>query len=678
MAREPSAAILDPLRRLITRQTGSSLPDAQLLENFVARRDEASFEVLVWRHGAMVLALCKRVLRDTHEAEDAFQATFLVFARKAGSIAQGEAVACWLYKVAYRIAIRLRTASANRPTATELADELPAPDMPDDAEWRDLRPLLDDEIAKLPEKYRAPFVLCYLEGRTNEEAAVQLGCPKGTVLSRLSRGREWLRDRLARRGVTLTAVVFAFTLTRNAASAALPSALVPVTTNAAIPFAAGKAATELVPANVATLVEGVLRAMTFTYLKTAAVALLSLVVLGSGITWAAFGTANSPAPGEPVALVAPESRAAATEGDRDRERPAPAAMTGKVVAVAKDGKSFTVETPPAARGEEPGKAVVKLGEKATATYNGVGTNGAKLTEGYIAQVWLQDGSKDVATSVSFNGPEPAGRGGDVSGVVASIAKDGKSVEISLVGVRGERGERGAEPKKVTIPFDLKTILSFSNVAKDGATLAAGQRITVWYADDGKTAAKVQLVGAMGEEGRRDAKRPDMLGKVTRVSDDGKSITVEVPPKERGGEATQMTVKIGDKATTAFHNVPTDGAKAAAGMQAQVWLADGEKETAAKVAFVGTVPERWVVVAGKVVAVAKDGSSITVEQPSTVRGEEPKRTEIKLNAKTKVAYFGVGAGEAKPAEGLMASVRLLDGSTDTAAQVTFGKVSERGR
>ena len=193
MAREQPPALLDPLRRLITRQTGSSLTDAELLDNFVSRRDEASFEVLVWRHGAMVLAVCNRVLRDAYEAEDAFQATFLVLARKAGSIGRGEVVAAWLYQVAYRIALRLRAAAAKRTPSGEATDELAAPEPTGDADWRDLRPVLDDEIARLPEKYRAPFVLCYLEGRTNEEAAAQLGCPKGTVLSRLSRGRDRLR-----------------------------------------------------------------------------------------------------------------------------------------------------------------------------------------------------------------------------------------------------------------------------------------------------------------------------------------------------------------------------------------------------------------------------------------------------------------------------------------------------
>src|SRR5688572_16826675 len=205
MTRDPAPALLDPLRRLLARRAGSSLTDTQLVANFVARRDEASFEVLVWRHGAMVLDLCKRVLRDAHEAEDAFQATFLVLARKAAAVGRGEAVGCWLYKVAYRIALRLRARAAKRAAPGAPEDAPPAPEARAEADWADLRPVLDEEIARLPEKYRAPFVLCYLDGLTNEQAAEQLGCPKGTVLSRLSRGRERLRERLTRRGVTVSA-----------------------------------------------------------------------------------------------------------------------------------------------------------------------------------------------------------------------------------------------------------------------------------------------------------------------------------------------------------------------------------------------------------------------------------------------------------------------------------------
>src|SRR5262249_38220164 len=151
------------------------------------------------------------------------------------------------------------------------------------------------------EKYRAPFVLCYLEGRTNEEAAAQLGCPKGTVLSRLSRGRERLRERLARRGVALTGVAFAFTLSQNAASASVPAALVNPTVGAALPFAAGTAVDQLVSAQVAALTEGALQTMTLIKLKVAA-AVLALTMLGTGLTWAARGAGDgSDSPAAPVA-----------------------------------------------------------------------------------------------------------------------------------------------------------------------------------------------------------------------------------------------------------------------------------------------------------------------------------------------------------------------------------------
>jgi RNA polymerase sigma factor (sigma-70 family) len=176
------------------------MPDAQLLDRFVERRDEVAFELLVWRHGPMVLGVCRRILQNPHDAEDAFQASFFTLARKADSIARRDSVGAWLYRVAYRIALRARARRARLAQREQPLGDLPVAEVgcepADLLAWRELRPVLDAEISRLPEKYRAAFVLCYLEGKTNEQAAEQLGCPKGTVLSRLSRARERLRKRL--------------------------------------------------------------------------------------------------------------------------------------------------------------------------------------------------------------------------------------------------------------------------------------------------------------------------------------------------------------------------------------------------------------------------------------------------------------------------------------------------
>src|SRR5581483_10440199 len=191
MDSRPLRSLLDGLRRAAAT-TGDGLSDAELLRRFVRGRDAAAFELLVWRHGPMVLGVCRRVLRDAHAAEDAFQAAFLVLARKARSLDRRGSIANWLYAVAYHVALKARAEAARRQRRERRASAAEAGAAPGEA-WADLRPVLDEELSRLPEAYRQAVVLCYLEGRTNAEAARLLGWPVGTVKGRLARARDLLR-----------------------------------------------------------------------------------------------------------------------------------------------------------------------------------------------------------------------------------------------------------------------------------------------------------------------------------------------------------------------------------------------------------------------------------------------------------------------------------------------------
>src|SRR4051812_28608475 len=213
-----------------------ALNDEQLLDRFLDRDDEsavsearaeAAFRAIVVRHGPMVLGVCRHVLNQLQDAEDAFQATFLVLARKAGSIRDRRVLARWLYEVAYRIAMRARTHGVSRRTHERQGGEMVASVSYDDHSWRELRPVLHEEVNRLPEKYRVPVILCYLEGKTNEEVAQLLRWPVGTVKGRLSRARDLLRSRLTRRGLALSAAFLVTALSRNAVFAeVVPSYLI--------------------------------------------------------------------------------------------------------------------------------------------------------------------------------------------------------------------------------------------------------------------------------------------------------------------------------------------------------------------------------------------------------------------------------------------------------------------
>src|SRR5438132_8146916 len=240
------------LRTLLGAPAVAEPTDSELLEEFVRHRAETAFETLVRRHGPMVQRLAQRLASDSHDAEDIFQATFLLLARKAASLSWRESVAGWLYEVAYRTAMNTRANAARRRRHERQAAVMQRAEPISEADRQELRNVLDAELLRLPEKYRTPLVLCYLEGKTNEEAARQLHWPAGTVKGRLARGRDMLRNRLARRGLAPAMTALAALMAENTASATLPAPLVLATVRAAVSFTAGQG----VPAGVAALVRG--------------------------------------------------------------------------------------------------------------------------------------------------------------------------------------------------------------------------------------------------------------------------------------------------------------------------------------------------------------------------------------------------------------------------------------
>ena len=261
---------------------GDRASDGQLLDLFISRQDEAAFAELVRRHGAMVLGVCQRVLHNPHDAEDCFQAAFMVLVRKATSIQPREMVGNWLYGVAYRTALEARKMTARRRVLERNNKALAPAESPPDR-WSDLKPVLDQELNRLPDKYRVVLIACDLEGKTRQQTAAQLGLPAGTVASRLSRARTMLAKRLERHKLTLAAGALALLLSQNAATAAVPEMLTATTVHAAAQLAAGKPLVGALSPHVAALTDGVVKGLLLAKLKMATGVLLVLAALGIGV-----------------------------------------------------------------------------------------------------------------------------------------------------------------------------------------------------------------------------------------------------------------------------------------------------------------------------------------------------------------------------------------------------------
>jgi RNA polymerase sigma factor (sigma-70 family) len=306
-----SVASLDTVLHHIRRMTAPQVPtDGQLLRHFVSCRDGAAFAELVRRHGPLVLGVCRRLLADAHDADDAFQATFLVLIRRAAALDGSNSLGPWLYGVARRTALKARAAALRRNARQTEVHDMPAPEAADALERRELRHVLEEELDGLPEKYRTPLVLCYLQGYTHEQAAHALGRPAGSMSRHVGRALELLRGRLVRRGAVLTTGVLSAALANDLAAGPVPTVLAGATVRAALAVASGGAAA----ASVVALADSVACELVGSRVKIVTALLVSLVVAVGGA-----GLVAQSAPPPPASV--PESEEARPE---EAEPPAPA------------------------------------------------------------------------------------------------------------------------------------------------------------------------------------------------------------------------------------------------------------------------------------------------------------------------------------------------------------------
>jgi RNA polymerase sigma factor (sigma-70 family) len=320
------------LRTVVAPPPLNERTDFDLLLAFVADGEQAAFATLVERHGPMVLRVCRRVLQHEQDAEDAFQATFLVLAARAGAIRKAEALASWLHGVAHRVALRARRDAGRRRKHEREGQAMAVRVGRSEPEWSEVQAALDEEVQALPQRWRAPFVLCFLEGRSRAEAARELGIKEGTVWSRLSHARKLLHEKLVRRGITLPALLTAAALSEEVARA-VPARLADSTIHAAV--AAG-----CVSARAAALAKGMIKAMSMIHKKPLflCVATAALAAITTGAALLGIASAKSPVVESPGAKASPQPQVRQESREENAIQETPESVTIKGRVLGPDGK----------------------------------------------------------------------------------------------------------------------------------------------------------------------------------------------------------------------------------------------------------------------------------------------------------------------------------------------------
>jgi len=391
---------LADIGRIFRGQTVTGLSEWQLLERYLERQDELAFAALVERHGPMVLGVCRRMLASQADAEDAFQATFLVLVRRARQLGPRDAIGPWLYGVAARVALRARCAAARRRRFESTPIEEAALSWARQPGDFELAETLDQELSKLPSKYRSPIVLCYLEGQTHEEAARLLKWPVGTVKGRLARARDLLRYRLARRGLAPFALAVTGSLA-NDASACVPRELLESTVNSGMKCALGHTIAQVTSSSIASLVEGVLTAMLFTKIQSLGAALLisAVVLAGAGVMAqqhvrrldAKLARSSTPAPnhaGTTETLGPPALASSPSDANRESPR-APAPIPG----------STRSSSEPAVASPDPAGQLVQAANRAwNKVYGEYATGSGTVDRLHEVSALLMDAQKESAAS----------------------------------------------------------------------------------------------------------------------------------------------------------------------------------------------------------------------------------------------------------------------------------------